>query len=279
MTNDIRTATSAGLHVYESGHSGQPLLLFLHGSPLSGRMWLPQLERLTEFHSLAPDLPEHGRSSQVRPFSMGDAVRRLADVVRQAAPDGRAHVIGLSFGGVVAQALMVQQPDLVDHAILTGTSARMSGFLHWIAAPLPGIEPTPPSPPAAGFAGGARALADRDPAIRLAINRGGLEEGRSQFVDSVHPDDVRLDRYADGASFAGAGPGGGERDARRQVDGSATLAHNPRCARRAGAGAGPRLEPAGPRPFRRRRPGVGPRRSAAWRACAFPMRLRWIRLA
>ena len=130
MTNEIRTTTSAGLHVYESGDAGQPLLLFLHGSPLSGRMWLPQLERLTEFHSLAPDLPEHGQSRQVRPFSMQDAVRRLADLVRQAAPDGSAHVIGLSFGGVVAQALMVQEPDLVDHAILTGTSARMSGFLY-----------------------------------------------------------------------------------------------------------------------------------------------------
>jgi pimeloyl-ACP methyl ester carboxylesterase len=130
MTTEIRTTTSAGLHVYESGRSGQPVLLFLHGSPLSGRMWLPQLERLTEFHALAPDLPEHGQSSQVRPFLMVDAVRRLADMVRRAAPGGGAHVIGLSFGGVVAQALMAQDPDLVGHAILTGTSARMSGVLH-----------------------------------------------------------------------------------------------------------------------------------------------------
>ena len=130
MTTEIRTATHAGLHVYESGQAGQPLLLFLHGSPLSGRMWLPQLERLTDFHSLAPDLPEHGLSSEVRPFSMEDVVRRLAILVRGAAPGGGAHVIGQSFGGVVAQALMVREPGMLDRVILTGTSARMSGLLY-----------------------------------------------------------------------------------------------------------------------------------------------------
>lgn len=130
MATEIRTASFAGLHVYESGTVGAPVLLFLHGSPLSGRMWLPQLELLAEFHCLAPDLPEHGLSQAVRPFSMEDCVRRLVSLVREAAPGGRTHVVGLSFGGVVAQALMVHEPDLVDHVILSGTSARMSGALY-----------------------------------------------------------------------------------------------------------------------------------------------------
>jgi pimeloyl-ACP methyl ester carboxylesterase len=102
MTTEIRTTTAAGLHVYESGAVGAPVLLFLHGSPLSGRMWLPQLEVLAEFHCLAPDLPEHGLSQAVRPFSMDDCVRRLGSLVREAAPGGRTYVVGLSFGGVVA---------------------------------------------------------------------------------------------------------------------------------------------------------------------------------
>jgi pimeloyl-ACP methyl ester carboxylesterase len=126
----IQSKVLEGLHVYQSGASGQPVLLFLHGSPLSGRMWMPQLERLEEFHCLAPDLPEHGQSQAVAPFSMEDTVRRLAAIVRgAAAPEGRAHLIGLSFGGVVAQALMVEKPEVVDHVILSGTSARMSGAL------------------------------------------------------------------------------------------------------------------------------------------------------
>ncbi len=117
------------LHFYESGTKDLPAILFLHGSPLSGRMWLPQLERLNDFHCLAPDLPEHGQSAQVGPFDMQDAVRRLVDLIQASSPDGKAHVVGLSFGGVVAQALMVQAPDAIDHVILSGTAARLGKIL------------------------------------------------------------------------------------------------------------------------------------------------------
>jgi pimeloyl-ACP methyl ester carboxylesterase len=113
------------LHVYESGPAGAPAILFLHGSPLSGTMWRPQMAGLSEFHCLAPDLPEHGQSAGVGPFEMMDTVKRLAEVVRSLTKSGRAHVVGLSFGGVVAQALMVHEPAVVDHVVLSGTAARM----------------------------------------------------------------------------------------------------------------------------------------------------------
>jgi hypothetical protein len=71
-----------GLHVHES--DGMDCPRFPHGSPLSGRMWIPQLERLEEFHCLAPDLPEHGQSQAVAPFSMDDTVERLTTIIGQA---------------------------------------------------------------------------------------------------------------------------------------------------------------------------------------------------
>ncbi|HNT78871.1 MAG TPA: alpha/beta hydrolase [Anaerolineae bacterium] len=117
------------LYTYETGSKMQPAIVFLHGSPLSGRMWQPQWERLTDFHCLAPDLPEHGRSARIGPFAMDDAVRRLADLIRSAAPNGKAHVVGLSFGGVVAQALLSQMPEVVDRVILSGTAGRMNQAL------------------------------------------------------------------------------------------------------------------------------------------------------
>lgn len=117
------------LYVYETGSKTQPAIVFLHGSPLSGRMWQPQLERLTDFHCLAPDLPEHGRSAKVGPFVMDDTVRQVADLLRKAAPSGKAHVVGLSFGGVVAQAMLTQTPEVVDHVILSGTAGRMNKAL------------------------------------------------------------------------------------------------------------------------------------------------------
>ncbi len=117
------------LYTYETGSKTHPAIVFLHGSPLSGRMWQPQLERLTDYHCLAPDLPEHGRSAKIGPFVMDDTVQKLADLIRKAAPNGKAHVVGLSFGGVVAQALLSQTPEVVDHVILSGTAGRMNKVL------------------------------------------------------------------------------------------------------------------------------------------------------
>ncbi len=120
------------LFVHDSGSREQPAIIFLHGSPLSGQMWKPQMERLTEFHCLAPDLPGHGRSASL-PLAMPDLVQRLADLISTSSPTGKAHVVGLSFGGVVAQALMVATPQLVDHVILSGTATRMNKLLVWIS--------------------------------------------------------------------------------------------------------------------------------------------------
>jgi len=117
------------LHIHETGAASDPAILFLHGSPLSGRMWQPQFERLTGYHCLAPDLPGHGQSADVVPLVVRDTAHYLADVIRASTPDGKAHVVGLSFGGVIAQALMVAAPEVVDHAILSGTGTRLGKFL------------------------------------------------------------------------------------------------------------------------------------------------------
>lgn len=117
------------LHIHETGATTAPAILFLHGSPLSGRMWQPQFERLSGFHCLAPDLPGHGQSADVVPLVVRDTVDYLADAIRKRALHGKVHIVGLSFGGVIAQALMVAAPEVVDHAILSGTGTRMSKFL------------------------------------------------------------------------------------------------------------------------------------------------------
>ncbi len=117
------------LHRYDSGSPTAPAILFLHGSPLSGRMWQPQLNHLTEYHCLAPDLPGHGQSAHIPWTGMTALARELATLIRDRTPTGRAHVVGLSFGGVVAQAMMVHTPEVVDHVILSGTSTRLARWL------------------------------------------------------------------------------------------------------------------------------------------------------
>jgi pimeloyl-ACP methyl ester carboxylesterase len=117
------------LHIHQSGDPDTPAILFLHGSPLSGSMWLPNFEMLQEFHCLAPDLPGHGQSSQTGVWPMDRLVDELAGIIRTQTKNGQAHIVGLSFGGVVAQALISKHPLVVNKAILSGTSARLSPFM------------------------------------------------------------------------------------------------------------------------------------------------------
>jgi pimeloyl-ACP methyl ester carboxylesterase len=125
----MTTNPKPSMHLYESGDPAAPAILFLHGSPLSGRMWQPQLESLTEFHCLAPDLPGHGMSSTMETVPMDDMVQMVAALIKARSASGKAHVVGHSYGGVVAQALISGAPEVVESAMFSGTSARLSPFM------------------------------------------------------------------------------------------------------------------------------------------------------
>lgn len=111
------------LYVLETGPSTAPTLVFLHGGGVGGWMWEPQVSSLSsEYHCLVPDLPEQGKSWKIGPFSMSDAARRIADLIRTNAHSGKAHVIGLSLGAQTLVELLSRNPELVDHAIVNSAS-------------------------------------------------------------------------------------------------------------------------------------------------------------
>jgi pimeloyl-ACP methyl ester carboxylesterase len=124
------------LHVTESGPADSPSIVFLHGGGVGGWSWRPQVEDLQgDYHCIVPDLPEHGQSQDVGPFSMNDAAARVAELIHTRAHGGRAHVVGLSLGAQVGVTLLALAGRLVDHAVLSGALVR----------PLPGaglIGPT-----------------------------------------------------------------------------------------------------------------------------------------
>ena len=117
------------LYTTQSGAPENPAIVFLHGSPLTGRMWTPQMEHLTEFFCLAPDLPGHGKSAAIRTRSLASVSEQVASLIQERIPGGRAHVVGLSYGGVIAQGLLKFAPEVVKTAILSGTSNRMARWL------------------------------------------------------------------------------------------------------------------------------------------------------
>jgi pimeloyl-ACP methyl ester carboxylesterase len=130
MFETLSPITVAGLSVRECGPNRAPTICFLHGGGISGWMWRPQVEALQDtYHCLIPDLPEHGLSAAVQPFTIADAAGRVAELIRERGHGGRAHVVGLSEGAQITVQLLGLAPEIVDHAIIS------SALIH----PLPGV--------------------------------------------------------------------------------------------------------------------------------------------
>lgn len=120
----------AGLHVEQAGDQG-PLLLCLHGIGSSSLAFAPQLEALSgHVRVLAWDAPGYGRSADPgAPLDLDGFADTAAALIRSragAGESGRAHVLGVSWGGVIALRLAARHPDLVDGLVVAGSS-RGSG--------------------------------------------------------------------------------------------------------------------------------------------------------
>jgi pimeloyl-ACP methyl ester carboxylesterase len=113
------------IYVHQAGPADATSIVFLHGLGLSGAMWQPQFQRLPDYQCLAPDLPEHGNSAALGPFTLKDASSQVADLIRKYTPHGRAHVVGLSLGGAVAVRMLLDVPEVIDHVLVSGVPARL----------------------------------------------------------------------------------------------------------------------------------------------------------
>jgi pimeloyl-ACP methyl ester carboxylesterase len=110
-----------GVYVHESGSPGAPAILFVHGGGPSGPMWRDHMDRLApDFHCLAPDLPGFGRSNRLAPISLSQTADLIAEVIAARVPARRAHVVGLSYGGSVAFALLDRHPEALDRVVIDG---------------------------------------------------------------------------------------------------------------------------------------------------------------
>lgn len=124
----------------ENASRGADAIVYLHGGGISGRMWHADLQALSEFYCLAPDLPGHGNSADIRPFSLEKSVEGVAQLVRAQVPSGRASLVGFSVGTVVSVALCNRYPELVEKAFLSGPTPRIgriaSSLMNILSRPL-----------------------------------------------------------------------------------------------------------------------------------------------
>jgi 3-oxoadipate enol-lactonase len=112
---------------YQVCDGPDPTLVLLAGYGRSGSSWLPWLERVGPIPHRAV-LVDHrgtgGSARSSRPYPLTTLADDAAAVLRHAAGDARALVVGESMGGMVAQLVALRHPRLVGGLVLSASSAR-----------------------------------------------------------------------------------------------------------------------------------------------------------
>jgi len=133
---------------YEDFGKGEPLLLIAGwGTDLS--CWLPQIpEFSTKYRVIAFDNRGAGRTDAPdEPYSfrmMADDAVGLLDALGI----GKAHILGMSMGGCIAQEIAIEHPERTRSLILAATTAApgaspmlMNTLTAWTAAMKEGVSP------------------------------------------------------------------------------------------------------------------------------------------
>ena len=102
---------------YEVKGAGEPLVL-IHGGQLDSRMWDDQFDAYArEFRVLRYDVRGFGGSPVTKqPYSNADDLAALMDYLGMP----KAHIVGLSLGGMVATDFAVTHPERVLSLVLSG---------------------------------------------------------------------------------------------------------------------------------------------------------------
>ncbi len=122
----IDLPTGVRLAYLDPHPEGRQAVLLLHGLGSAGESWALQFPDLIAagFRPLAPDVRGFGHSSYPGRWSIPEVVadlRALLDVLDIA----RAHVVGISMGGVLAQQFALDYPERLERLVLVNTFARL----------------------------------------------------------------------------------------------------------------------------------------------------------
>ncbi len=120
------------LHCELSGPAGAPVVAFSNSLGTTLEMWdalVPSLRG--RYRVLRYDARGHGRSAtRDEPAEIWDLAADLVGIL-DALGIGRAHIVGLSLGGMTGQALASRHPDRVVSLTLMATAAFMPSEASW----------------------------------------------------------------------------------------------------------------------------------------------------
>ena len=126
MLTDIvhteRLVNGVRLHCVEAGPENGPPVLLLHGFPDFWHGWERQIGPLARagFRVVAPDLRGYNLSEKpqgVAAYHIDTLVADVAGLVHDLGHE-RAHIVGHDWGGVIAWAVAISRPGVVDRLVI-----------------------------------------------------------------------------------------------------------------------------------------------------------------
>src|SRR5262249_46203389 len=114
------------------GPAGAPVLLLSNSIGTTSALWDRQARPVAKtFRVVRSDTRGHGRSSVPAGDYTMEQLGRDALAVLDAAGAGRAHVCGISLGGITAMWLGVHAPERIERLVLANTGARVGTVEMW----------------------------------------------------------------------------------------------------------------------------------------------------
>jgi len=119
-------ANGLNQHYELTGPAEAPVIAFSHSVGASLEMWDAQVAAFAgRYRCLRYDIRGHGGSEVIdRPARVDDLADDLAGLL-DALGIARAHVVGLSLGGMMGQAFALRHAGRLDRLVLVSTSAKM----------------------------------------------------------------------------------------------------------------------------------------------------------
>lgn len=116
------------LHYHEINPHSDKIVIMIHGLGANYEMWEFQFEPFAKagWRIIAPDMRGFGKSPEgaekITIENMAKDVAGLMDKLNIK----KAHIVGLSMGGAIAQSFALQFPERVEKLVLSNTAARFA---------------------------------------------------------------------------------------------------------------------------------------------------------
>jgi pimeloyl-ACP methyl ester carboxylesterase len=126
VTSEFQRVQAGAVDIAYVERGAGPLVIFFHGFPDNAFTWSSQVERFAAagYRAVAPFLRGYAPSSapadgDYHPRALGDDVAALIEALSD---DGRAHVVGMDWGGTAVHAALAVHPDRIKAAVVMNTA-------------------------------------------------------------------------------------------------------------------------------------------------------------